>query len=32
MAEEHDVNYRAYNEELEAYDDFIASLDMAKDS
>ena len=30
--EEDDVNYRAYKEELEAYDDFIASLDMAKDS
>ena len=30
--EEDYINYRAYNEELEAYDDFIASLDMAKDS
>ena len=29
--EENNANYRAYREELEAYADFIASLDMAKD-
>ena len=30
--QEEEAAYRAYREEQAAYDDFIASLDMAKDS
>ena len=29
--DDNDMAYRAYREELAAYDDFIASMDMAKD-